>query len=246
MDMSQPAILLVGTAHFAGATSDAYTASLDDVLTPHRQQEMQACSESLAAFAPTHILVEASNQRQLNERYQAYRQGTYQLQANEIDQLAYRIAARVNHQQLYGVDWQDEREFDLASTLQFAQAHGQGDLADEIAAEFQSLVEEINASFHTHTIREFLRMLNAPPLLERAYRPYLHLARITANNLYPGGRLTANFYQRNLNIFANIYQVAYEANARALVMMEAGHIPWLRHIFAQSGDWTLISPILYL
>lgn len=61
----------------------------------------------LAAYHPTHIAIEMPSGKQsaLDKRYQACREGKYQLGRTEADQLGLRLAAKLGHKRVYAVDW---------------------------------------------------------------------------------------------------------------------------------------------
>src|SRR5688500_5813851 len=89
----RPQVLILGTYHMSGS-GDYIQVSVDDVLSPTRQRELQALADQLAKFRPTKIMVEASATRDsaLNATYRDYLAGTYTLTRNEIDQIGFRLA----------------------------------------------------------------------------------------------------------------------------------------------------------
>lgn len=107
---ARPALLIVGTPHFANPGRDVVNVRIPDVLTPERQREIDAVVEKLAAFRPTRVAVEwpAEKQAKLDQRYADYRAGRYSLSANETDQIGLRLAARLNLPQVDAVDWSDD------------------------------------------------------------------------------------------------------------------------------------------
>jgi hypothetical protein len=54
----KPALLIVGTPHFANPGRDIVNTRVDDVTTPEREREIEAIVERLAAFRPTRVAVE--------------------------------------------------------------------------------------------------------------------------------------------------------------------------------------------
>ncbi len=64
-------ILVLGTFHLANHNKDMFNVQADDMLAPKRQAEIAALVESLKAFQPTKIAVEAAvGQPELNQKYQ--------------------------------------------------------------------------------------------------------------------------------------------------------------------------------
>src|SRR3954471_18061935 len=93
-DAPKPSILILGTVHFGGSTSDVFSPSVPDILTEKRQRELAGMIAALKRYQPTKIAVESTpaGTAKLNASYQAYLKGEYQLQGDEIDQIAFRLA----------------------------------------------------------------------------------------------------------------------------------------------------------
>jgi hypothetical protein len=131
-EQSKPALMVLGAAHFEHFDTpgrDLVNFDIEDVLSPRRQQEIEAVIVQLVEFHPTRIAIEMSekNQAVLDQRYQDYREGRYELGRNEAAQLGLRLAARLGHERVYAVDWNDnppgdEADYDWPA---FAEAHGQ-------------------------------------------------------------------------------------------------------------------------
>lgn len=103
----KPVLLVVGSPHLANNNRDVVKTSIEDVLTPARQREVEALVEHLARFRPTRVAVEwdAADQAGLDRRYADYRAGRLRLTANERDQIALRLAAKLNLRGVDAVDW---------------------------------------------------------------------------------------------------------------------------------------------
>lgn len=102
---------------------------VDDVLAPQRQREIQDMVDHLARFQPTRVAIECSptQQARFDARYQEYRAGTYQLTADERDQIGLRLAAQLNLPRVDCVDYTGgapgpKESYDFPA---FAAAHGQ-------------------------------------------------------------------------------------------------------------------------
>ncbi|MEM9529153.1 MAG: DUF5694 domain-containing protein, partial [Bacteroidota bacterium] len=94
----KPKIACLGVFHFAG-TSDYSSVSFDRLDSEKRQGEIRDLIEQLKAFKPTKILVEypAKSAEKLDSSYAAYCRGEYSLSLNEVDQLGFRIARELEH-----------------------------------------------------------------------------------------------------------------------------------------------------
>jgi Family of unknown function (DUF5694) len=136
--VTRPHLMVVGTAHFANRNLDLADMNVDDVLSPARQKQMEDLVSALALYRPTRIAVEMTpdKQAELNARYLDYRAGKYTLKRDEIDQIALRLAAKLNLPQIDAVDDFDpppgpQEAYDVAS---FAEANGQKDKWDAYIA----------------------------------------------------------------------------------------------------------------
>lgn len=110
---TQPKVMILGTFHFGGSTADAINVTMGDLTTPARQAEIEEVVERLAKFAPTTIMVELTPKEEagFNATYQAYRKGEHQLAANERQQIAMRLAAKLGHAKIHAVDHKQDMDF---------------------------------------------------------------------------------------------------------------------------------------
>ena len=96
----QPAqVMLFGTFHFKDAGLDLVKNEDFDVLSEESQEYLQGLAGRLQSFKPTRVLLEYSpeNDEKINERYRQYLAGEFELPANEIYQLGFRIAKLAGH-----------------------------------------------------------------------------------------------------------------------------------------------------
>jgi len=90
-----------------------------------------------------------------------------------------------------------------------------------------------------------LRETNTAAELDEALRPYLaHIAPIVGDG-YPGADVVANWYRRNLHIYANLVRES-GPRERLLVVFGQGHIPVLRHFIEASGEFEVNEVADYL
>ena len=240
----RPQVMILGTYHMDNPGMDYANATADDVLAPHRQAEIAAVAQALAEFRPTRIAVEVPPSRDsaVNAQYQAYRAGRYTLTRNEVDQLGYRLAAMLGHERVYPVDYR--LDMDFGGAMQWAAQNGQGELAQRMAAEVQALVAEMNARIATASIGAVLADANSARA-DSLHGLYLLLATVGRDTTYKGAREVANWYTRNLHIFANIARVA-QPGERVLVIVGSGHGTLLRQFTDESPDLELVSVQPYL
>lgn len=236
-------VMVLGTPHFDNPGLDYSNPRMDDMLSPRRQAEIEAVVEALAAWAPTRIAIEAPPAQDSfwNARYAEYRAGRHTLTRDEREQIGLRLAARLGHARVYGVDV--HQDLDVGGVLAWAGAHGHGERAARIGAGIQSIVAEMEAE-QRGSVAQMLKAANAPRA-DTLERLYLHFVPIADDTAYPGAQMVADWYGRNLKIFANVARVA-QPGERVLVIMGAGHGPLLRRYAEESPDVTLVQADPYL
>jgi hypothetical protein len=237
-------VMILGVHHMDNPGLDYANPTVDDVLTPRRQAEMAAVAQALAEFRPTRIAIEAPPSRDSvhNARYQAYRAGSYALSRNEIDQLGYRLAGMLGHERVYPVDYR--LDMDFGGAMQFAAQNGQGELAQRMASTVQAMIADFDARMATTPIGAVLAEANSAKT-DSMHGLYLLLATVGRDTAYKGAEEVANWYTRNLYIYANIARIA-QPGERVLVIMGAGHGTLLRQFVDESPDLDLVSAEPYL
>lgn len=245
----KPTLMVLASAHFNNPGSDAINIDVDDVLTDKRQAEIESVVEQLMAFRPTHIAVEVSEARQagLDQRYEDYRAGRYELNRGEDDQLGLRLAAKLGHDRVYGVDWNGnppgniEADYDWVS---YAQANGH-------EAELASITDPGRASSYYVELKEqsigtWLKQLNYPDALQASHQTYFDIAMIGDGEQLLGANWVGTWYARNLKIFSRLVKMAQNPEDRVLIIYGQGHAYLLQQFARESGAFELESVSNYL
>lgn len=237
-------VMLLGTFHFHNPRLDAVKhEDLLDVLAPSGQAQVAELVGLLCRFRPTKVGVEhmAEAAPAVQAEYDAYRAGDFELTANEIHQVGFRVAARLGHQAVYPIDakgaiWDGGPWRALEA---YAKAHGQEPLL-ETPARYSRPPHPVGGS---ETLRQRLLVMNEPERIKAGHAVYFDGPfRVGGGNEYPGVDLiTVWWYGRNLRIFANIQRITECADDRILVIIGAGHLPILRHAVECSPDHQLVE-----
>ncbi|HEX8172217.1 MAG TPA: DUF5694 domain-containing protein [Thermoanaerobaculia bacterium] len=247
-------ILILGTYHMASPGLDAVNAKVDDVLAPKRQQEIAHLVEQLAAFRPTKVALEASRiSTTVPRQYADYRAGKYQLTANEIDQIGYRLAAKLGHEKVWPVDypmWMSgitpaEQHQPKPSPSQSASTGPQPESPQ--MKEVMAVVGKDDELLRTSTISRFLAHLNSPERyrLNHRWDVLWNLEPGQSAALYENTDHALNWYKRNLRIFTNIIEIT-EPNDRILLIIGAGHQAILKDLAAEHPRYCLVATVAYL
>lgn len=243
---SRPSILILGTVHFGGSTADLFSPSVPDILTEKRQHELAEMIAALKRYQPTKIAVEATpaGTAKLNADYQAYLKGEYQLKADEIDQVAFRLARELGHKQLWAAD--TKLDMDFEGIMAAAAKNGQQPLMDRAMEAGKSAVQEIGQKREASTLGGFFSWLNSPEALMANHRPYLYMAQIGTADDPKGAEVLAGWYKRNLLIYGNLVRLVESPGERILLLIGQGHAKLLSEYVAESPNLRLVDPLQYL
>ena len=242
---TKPVVMILGSYHMGNPGRDLNNVKADDVLAEKRQKEIAEFIQILKKFKPTKIAVEVPlDKAQYLESYVQYLAGKYELKANEIDQIGFRLAKELNHKQLYPIDWQGKFDFDRV--LASAKTNKQEAITDQVTAWGKTITAEANERMKTATVTELLREMNDEKNVARFHQPYLTFARVGAGTDFAGADLVRDWYERNLKIYANITRLADNPNERILVIIGAGHLRTLQHFVSESSEYDLEQVGKYL
>jgi len=229
---AEPAqVLLLGTFHFQDAGLDVVKQKDFNVMTPEAQAYLQELGERLAGFKPTKVLLEylPENDENTNERYRAYRAGEFELPANEIYQLGFRIAGLAGLERVHGFDNQDV-EWQAEAMFKYASEHD----SPEMKLFHQTLdaysAEEAKART-TLPLRDLLKRTNAPALDRMNMDLYLATNPIGAGEGFAGAVSSSSWWARNFRMYALVQQQAGPGE-RVLVIGGQGHVAILRQLLA--------------
>ena len=235
---TKPVVMILGSYHMGNPGRDLNNVKADDVRAVKRQKEIADFIQILKKFKPTKIAVEVEpGNAKLSERYAQYLKGEYQLKADEVDQIAFRLAKELNHPKLFQIDWKGN--FDFGKVLESAKANNQSDLTDYFMQSGKTEVAKQTEMMKTATVTDIYRYLNDEKRVDEWHRYYLKLARVGKDADYAGSDLIADWYERNLKIYTNLTRINESPNDRILVLYGAGHAKLLQHFVENSGEFDL-------
>lgn len=237
-------VMVLGTFHFATPNADVAQFEGIDVLTPERQEEIDALVGHLLAFQPDHVAVERplSEADTLQARYERYRRDQYDLPANEVYQVGFRLADQVGLSGVRPVDYRAGMDFD--SLMTYASERD-----PEFVAWFQSYigaaVEVLNRLQAEESIGANVRYMNTPESLDMVHQSYVMMPSVGAGDTYVGAYVASQWYDRNLRIFGNVAALA-EPGDRVFLLVGQGHAPVLRQFVRDHPGMRLVEPNAYL
>ena len=264
-------IMVLGTFHFQDAGLDVRKPQFDvDILSERRQRQVAEVVDSLARFRPTRIAVERrpDRQQEIDQAYRAYLGGAFELSGNEVHQIGFRLARRLEHETVYGVDaWGryyepplDLEQFAAGRTTKelgdylgerydldpwrdleaYARQHEQEHLLNEWEDHFRRRYERGDRGKAQRTLGETLLALNTEESRLRSHGEYLTgWFKIGTGTEYPGVDYVMAWYSRNLRIFANLQRITRPGD-RLLLIIGAGHAPILCHCAQASPEYEFV------
>jgi hypothetical protein len=236
-------ILILGVYHMDSPGLDEVNVQADDVLTPKRQQEIEGLINRIAQFHPTKIAIEAAYQDPYwPDLYRKYLAGQYNRGKNEIEQIAFPLAKRANLPTLYGIDFAMLANGETASALQISAAKN--------AAQTQKAPDALSPEeklLRQSTVIQYLAYLNSTAEIRKGQEGYMNnLLPVDGPDIYKKADLVANWYKRNLRIFANINRITEPGKDRVLVIIGAGHVKLLGDFAADSAYFDLVDAVALL
>lgn len=246
--LKKPKLLIVGTFHM-GPTTDMFGSEIDDLKSEKRQQEILEVVNHLKSFKPTKVAleIETNQNKKINEQYERYQAGNFQLNVNEVHQIGFRIASDLLHEQVYCIDWMEKGvgTRSVGDVYEYAREN-QPDL-------FNSLFGWLNSSSNTDhsdqsykTILDMYRDCNEITGVKKHHTMNINIARIGEIDHYVGMEWLIWWYQRNLIIYSNLCRIANSDQDRILLIIGSGHVQILLQFLNESGFFEIETINKYL
>jgi hypothetical protein len=230
-------VMIVGVVHFGNPARDLHDVTMDDVLSPKRQVEIQNVIEALARFHPTRVMVE-DDQARVDARYDQFRKGTLSPSRNEEVQLGFRLAKRAGLLRVDGIDV--EGDFPYPALQAYAHAHGQTIILNQVNAGFTDQIAKIDAARRSGTIADLLIYMNRPSFVRDSQAPYRLALSIGNGSDQPAAELLTAWYRRNFAIEGNIAQRA-QSGDHIVIFYGFGHAFLLRQFVSEMPGYRLVE-----
>ena len=235
-------VMVLGTYHMDNPGRDLVKSKIKDVLSRERQTEILEVVEGLKKFHPNKIALEAVDDKALNERYQRYLAGSYDLTRDEREQIGFRLAKELGLKSLCAVDSKLDMDFD--KPMGFYAQHDKAKL-DHIMGQVGKvgpLLEKLDQSF---TVGQILAINNSDSFIRMGQSFYMDMLSANDGHDFPGADMLGDWYKRNLRIFCRLQSVTQPGD-RVLMLFGSGHVKYLRDIIQDSDSMTFVSPLKYL
>ena len=244
---SRVRVLLLGSFHMSNPGADAFNLEADDVLAPKRQEEIQAVVDRLAEFAPSKVALESRWEDSATlGRWEAYLAGDHELRRSEEEQIGFRLARQLGLEMVYPVDVPSQMDFEsvqraaAADPKVGARLGGMQQVGEEVMATMAQWLAD-------GTVGQMLYRMNRPEMILKAHIPYIEFfAPVVHGSDYAGADMVADWYRRNLRIFANLTRIVDSPDDRVLLIFGQGHIPILRELVIAYPEFCAEDPLPYL
>lgn len=238
-------VMIFGVFHFANPGRDVVKTATIDVMTEENQQYLEALSTRLRGFRPTVVLLEfdPADEAAMQERYERYLNGRFELPANEVYQLGFRIARLSGVREIGSFDevvigWNAEPLFEYLS---------EHDPDTERA--FQTVIEQMTAeqqqAHSTLALDQILRLTNDPEQDRLNESFYLLTNHVGTGDNFVGADAAASWWHRNFRMYARIQRYA-TSGQRVLVIGGQGHTAILKGLLEIDASRDGVDVLPYL
>jgi len=243
-------VAILGVHHFHNPGADMFNINQDNIKAPKRQKEVIRLVNKLIGFSPTKVVIEKvygdTAQQHLYETFLKHRDES-KLSENEKEQVAFRIAAHLKHDNIHPFDYR--QGMDLGELEKLAQND------PKIGARFQGMMQEIglfiqsvNDTLQKSTILEFLSYMNEQESVDLNHEIYLRMLQMTGEDSYGASEAVTAWYGRNIRMFYNLNRIADFDNEeeRILIVVGQGHKAILQDLIEDAPYYEYVDVLNYL
>jgi len=249
--LNKAQVMILGSYHFGNGGEHLINIEVADVMSDKKQLEIIEVVDKLSKFKPNKIAVEAkvTSSKELNNVYQEYCLNNGEIKSsiighrNEIVQLGFRLANRLNHPEIYPIDVPAFLPFE---PLDDHAKKNSPQLYEKSHQEISKIAKEHEDLQKNNTVGEILGYFNNENRIEMEHSNfYLALNQVGAGDKYYGANFLTAWYERNIKIFANL-QAILEPGDRILVIYGAGHCKILKDFVSSYKEMELVDVLEYL
>ncbi len=263
-ESGQVRIMLLGTYHMDNPELDEVNVDADDVLANERQAQLEDLAERLAEWNPDRIAVERpyDNVEAVNSLYEKYRTGEYAYNReesfpaphpmrndddsecrSEVVQIGFRLADRLNHEQVYPVDEHPEEpdsdpfaDRDIDSTRKTSVSLPDPD----------EWKHEVENRLVSTPIPEYLTWINQRSQLRFNHSLMFDRGIRTTKDGFGSPALLTYWYDRNIRMVHHLWRTIEPGDERILLVVGTGHIRVFQHLLNETPMLCPVSPLSYL
>ncbi len=242
-------IMVLGTYHMHNPKYDSVIFEADDVLSERRQKEIDELLNQISKYRPTKIAIESPYKNRVwQTRYREYLKGNYKLGRNEIEQIGFKLAKRLNLKTLYSIDFPLRMSGFLSIELENPPVKPKKKTKDNVAKK-PRVLSRSEKILRKSTISEYLYRMNEKKNFEKNHEQYMKmmLPDFEDSAIYYKADKVTNWYKRNLRMFSNLNRISkFNNDERVLLIVGAGHLKLLTDFADDAPQFCLVSPLSYL
>ncbi|WP_276498941.1 DUF5694 domain-containing protein [Pontibacter litorisediminis] len=247
-------VLLLGTFHFSYRNKDiVVTEKKDqlDVMRPEAQQDLVKLNRRLAKFKPTKIAVEVMPEKQaeLDSLYQAYLEGRYELPADEVYMIGFKLAKELGHQRLYCINAMGDIDtYQKPGATTFELREDKKERMEKFWTYLRAKTmerAEIDKELFSQSgsLYKVIQKYNQPEAIRRRHENYFREVFQYEEKPYDYTGVdwySATWFNRNLRIFRNIQRITESPDDRILVIYGVAHVALLQEAVESSPTHQLV------
>ena len=240
-------ILLLGVGHFKPSNKDIFGEKI--------QKQLTKLNDIFVKFNPDKICVEytAHSQEDIDNSYNMFDLNDFTdidkmknqtlgnikmynsiysiTYKNEVVQIGYRLGKTLKHDRIYAID--DDTILEDGPWEKISDYYTENNKNCWNKIKYVDDFEDI--------IKSFLHE-NSDEVVYCNHHSYMSINSVNTGSTYDGAVYTANWYMRNLKIFANIQKLC-ETSEKLLIIYGCGHLAILRHLIKSCNNMELVNII---
>lgn len=234
-------VLLLGTWHM-GETSDATRSSYDASLPERRREITELAAQLAREFKPTKILVEVTPERQqrMDSLFQNYLKNPEELSTygGEVGLLAFQIA-RWSGASLHAID--HKMGYDYNRIMQLADST-KNQVVRNYYGQLMPVLGKAQQLETTATTKQLYRFSNTPEYISFLKNVNSDLfTYVNTEGNFEGADVAADFYKRNLRIYANINRIEITPEDRVLILNGGAHVAFFHEFMKSSPKYVVVD-----
>ncbi len=241
-------IFLLGTFHFA-SNNDIVKHKMDDMLSPKRQKEIEELVDRFAEFKPDKVCIEwkaGEDQPFTDSLYNEYLKGNFKLKANEVYQIAFRLAKELGHKKVYCIDAPGDFLYD--TLIWVSKKYGQYDWFQKQMDSLYGEARQDDSLQMAHSLKENLLRINSDAAIQfgLAVNSVFTAPLLGEPGEYGGAEFLGEWYKRNIKMYSNILRVTEPRDKRIFVIVGSSHKSIIKHFFETNPGWQMVDVKKYL
>ena len=160
---------------------------------------------------------------------------------NEIFQLAFRAAKKLNYARIYGIDYKGT-SFPLDSLMTAINKANQTDLKKEMEKTLQEYERKTNADRNKLSLTKLILKENKDDLRKFDKGIYLTLFnRGGGENDFVGAYLVSEWYKRNLYMYSLVQKITESKDRKIVVLLGSSHVAMFKEFIELDSKFKVVK-----